>query len=479
MSKDGLGPDAGSRWRVRDDVQRLHDARAEWKSADIARRRAVHEVRAKEAEACRARGEQPPCPQEQAAKEAGDFGPPRASDPSFPPPRLQPGEAPLTVPEPVPVEGAVPLWFDRERAGGSSESASSAESASAAAGSEADGSAGGALIDSVMIGRQAYYSLWMLADADRRYWGAKNRGLSRREAILWYARTYIVARLRRAAADRHGMDFETAFLREEEDAVLEAAQEEGYRIHKKATGTDDAGGDGGEADSNEVDEAAAGAADAPDGSESGTAADPGDGKKRAARRPKGKKTAAEKKWLRRYGNNKVGCDCHGLLSPINCIMFGVYGASRFKKRLQAMAMAWKDLDYRRVLAWLPADAGAPLATGASSEGATAGGAAGAGAAFDFSREDYPEFDPVKELARELDAMLPYQLDEEPPSSHEDLPPLGWEGDPPRITMEMKAAIAARREARLAAEARVKAASEGQAGPFVAAGKSGAAEPRVG
>jgi hypothetical protein len=46
--------------------------------------------------------------------------------------------------------------------------------------------AGGGLLSSVMIGRAAYTTPWMLADADRLIFGQRNPGLSRREVIAAY-----------------------------------------------------------------------------------------------------------------------------------------------------------------------------------------------------------------------------------------------------------------------------------------------------
>ena len=46
--------------------------------------------------------------------------------------------------------------------------------------------AGGGLLASVMIGRAAYTTPWMLADADRLIFGEANPGLSRREVIAAY-----------------------------------------------------------------------------------------------------------------------------------------------------------------------------------------------------------------------------------------------------------------------------------------------------
>ena len=54
--------------------------------------------------------------------------------------------------------------------------------------------------------------------------------------------------------------------------------------------------------------------------------------------------------------------------------------------------------------------------------------------------DFEVFDPVAELDAALADLLPYQLDESPPSSHEDCPPMGWEGAPPRVSAEMKMAL---------------------------------------
>ena len=45
---------------------------------------------------------------------------------------------------------------------------------------------GRAVLDSVMVGRAAYNNCWMLADADRRAFGQRNPGLSRREVVLRY-----------------------------------------------------------------------------------------------------------------------------------------------------------------------------------------------------------------------------------------------------------------------------------------------------
>ena len=46
--------------------------------------------------------------------------------------------------------------------------------------------AGFVLLSSVMIGRAAYTTPWMLADADRLIFGQRNPGLSRREVIAAY-----------------------------------------------------------------------------------------------------------------------------------------------------------------------------------------------------------------------------------------------------------------------------------------------------
>ena len=48
------------------------------------------------------------------------------------------------------------------------------------------GETGSVVLDSIMVGRAAYQNTWMFADADRRFFGQPNPGLSRREVIDRY-----------------------------------------------------------------------------------------------------------------------------------------------------------------------------------------------------------------------------------------------------------------------------------------------------
>ena len=70
----------------------------------------------------------------------------------------------------------------------------------------APGAYGGedALIESCMIGRAAYNTPWMFGDADRRFFGACNPGLSRREVLEAYV-AYVEGVLRSVPEEEHGM----------------------------------------------------------------------------------------------------------------------------------------------------------------------------------------------------------------------------------------------------------------------------------
>jgi tRNA dihydrouridine synthase A len=62
----------------------------------------------------------------------------------------------------------------------------------------------GALLESCMIGRAAYNTPWMFGDVDRRFFGAANPGLSRREVLEAYV-AYVEGVLAGVPAEEHGM----------------------------------------------------------------------------------------------------------------------------------------------------------------------------------------------------------------------------------------------------------------------------------